>query len=96
MVATSVNSQLDVNGVEEMTQENAEVTVYPNPFNEVLNVRSNEIPSRVQLSDNCGHLVFSAEKTNAVNVQGLAPGIYFMTVFSNGNNPAVFTVVKTR
>ena len=64
------------------------VEVFPNPVNgEILNITSEAGIKEVNINSISGCLVnsisFNLEKTVKMNISGLAPGIYFITVCSN-------------
>lgn len=73
------------------------VTVYPNPFGEVLNVNVDGSGlTKVTVMDIIGKVVYTAEfadKTYPINTSNLKTGIYILKVL-NGNKTNVIRVVK--
>ena len=73
---------------------NTEVTVFPNPANELLNVKSSELVKDITLFDEVGRITFRAKGINRenyeVNTSLLGKGVYFMRIsFANENNAPV-------
>jgi ligand-binding sensor domain-containing protein len=71
------------------TFDQANIAVYPNPFEEVVNVNSaNEIPSSIKIYDFSGKLVFEQytfiSDKNQIDSKSLSCGIYLMKIaFAN-------------
>jgi hypothetical protein len=62
--------------------ENAEEVsfeVYPNPANDIINVRSNEAVRQLDVLDLTGRTVATSASNN-VNVAGLSAGVYFVRI----------------
>ncbi|MEP7265812.1 MAG: T9SS type A sorting domain-containing protein [Bacteroidota bacterium] len=49
--------------VNELNENNLRVKVYPNPFNEIISIRSNSTISKIELFDNNGRVVYSKNCT---------------------------------
>jgi hypothetical protein len=80
-------------------EENAEpqVSVYPNPATEFLNIEISDEQMNYSLSDISGKLVDSGilgQGINAINVGGLPTGVYFITLKNERYNATLKTVVK--
>jgi hypothetical protein len=63
------------------------VNIYPNPVNDVLNINSTELISRIEIIDLSGRTIYSentANKILAINVAHLSEGIYILKI-SQGN-----------
>ncbi len=72
------------------TNINTEVTLYPNPANEALNIMSSELVKDITLFDEVGRVAVQARNINKtayeVNTAHLSKGIYFVKIsFENGN-----------
>ena len=70
------------------TVDSAEFAVYPNPADEVLNIRSEATAiESLEVSNTLGQLVISQEVNNSTNEQvdisGLTSGIYFLKINHN-------------
>ena len=81
----SVSAQLGINDdCVDGVNENALslFTVYPNPANEILTVRSsdNQKIDRMEIMDASGRVVISMNQTTQLNVAQLATGCYFVKV----------------
>lgn len=72
-------------GVQQLTLNANDVQVYPNPADAMVNVQSNVVKlDAISVTDMTGRVVRNVEGVNQmhtkVNLAGLSPGIYFMTV----------------
>lgn len=64
----------------EQTEKVAEVTVYPNPTSEILNIKSEDLPQRILIYSISGQLIFTATDTHTLNVKSLPAGPYIVKV----------------
>lgn len=77
-------------GVNELEQSNT-VHIFPNPFNEIINVQLNDINNsaiQIQIVDVTGRLVDKFNFTNENNIQlqnTYKKGIYFINIYENGS-----------
>lgn len=61
--------------------------VFPNPTNNIITVSSQQIIQEIQVVDIVGKSVITISNSNTVDLSGMAPGIYFLTMqFANGAN----------
>ncbi|HQQ30408.1 MAG TPA: T9SS type A sorting domain-containing protein [Tenuifilaceae bacterium] len=90
-------------GVEELPGTNDKVYIFPNPADKKLNIRidgENEATFTIDLLNHQGIRVNSAklqvpsELSTTFDVEGLAPGIYFLHVYSSKNSTVFKVVVK--
>ena len=70
------------------TDKNDGITIYPNPSNEMLNIKCDDIHETtfMQIIDNSGRIIYETELTQiqtAVSVGNLANGLYILKVFTN-------------
>lgn len=70
-------------GVED--EELSEMLIYPNPAGDVLHIRSQELPEKIGLYSLSGKLIFAAEYTNKIDLNGVKSGLYITEVVVNGN-----------
>lgn len=89
----SVSAELGINsdcgdGVNESTL--SMFVIYPNPANEMLNVRSsdNQKIERLEIIDASGRMVMSANQSSQMQIASIATGCYFVKV-TTANNAAV-------
>jgi hypothetical protein len=61
-----------------------EVSVYPNPAKEVLNIRTSATEYDVQVVDMLGRVVITEKSNPAINISNLTKGAYFVKVTQNG------------
>lgn len=72
--------------VEENLKNN--VSIYPNPATNVINLKSDEMMSTIQIIDLSGKLVENVvinAETFTVNTQNLVDGIYFISIYNTEN-----------
>ncbi len=74
-------------GINNLTSNSKEVSVYPNPTNGILNIVAIE-DCTVQLLDVAGKQVLlqtsiNANETQSINVDQFANGVYFLRIFNN-------------
>lgn len=72
--------------VEENLKNN--VSIYPNPASNVINLKSDEMMSTIQIIDLSGKLVNNTTvnaETFTVNTQDLVDGIYFISIYNTQN-----------
>jgi hypothetical protein len=72
----------------------ANVSLYPNPASNVLNIQSSEFISSISLTDEMGRTISEASDINnlsyQINTSKLSSGIYFVSIYSkSGPVPAV-------
>ena len=74
--------------------ESSDFKVFPNPTKDVINIKSNNIVSSLDLFDLTGKKVFSIKKLidNRVSIGKLLSGIYIMHI-KDSNNNSVFTKI---
>ena len=68
-------------GIESYTKEGKDVTLYPNPANNTLNIESTTKFSQLLISDILGNVVIRQQVYNkavSVDVRGLSKGLYFV------------------
>ena len=80
----------------ELGVQNIQFQIYPNPANEIIAIKSNEILDRIEIIDVRGKILFS-KKTNEfetnVNINSLSAGLYFIKIFSK-NNTKTTKIIK--
>jgi hypothetical protein len=76
----SICEQLGV-GVEEVMND-AAISIYPNPADDVLYINSTTAISSFQLYNGVGQLCYAATNSNAINVAGLPGGLYVLRVMA--------------
>lgn len=83
--------------VRNMEQQQANLNVYPNPANDVLHVsfENNGKPSTIVISDLPGHvLIREASSGGQINTSTLAPGMYLLSVLSEGKEIGKLKFIK--
>ena len=69
------------------------VEVYPNPMNNTLLIRNNDIQS-VTIFNTVGQQVLFVENRNEIDVESLESGLYFVKIVDSRSNSVVKKVVK--
>ena len=67
-------------------------TVYPNPTNEILTLKTNVTFSAVRIANAVGKLVFEADENNTLDVSSLKAGSYFIQLI--GTEKQILTTEK--
>lgn len=82
--------------VDEIIKENNNLTVYPNPVAEVLNIKSRTKVLEVQIFSASGQRVMSSTDKNvtAMNLQSLASGVYLVTMKLENGQTVSKKIVK--
>ena len=82
--------RLDVNSlsIRSETKTNAEFTVFPNPFNRSINIKTPKTFSgKIRLTDLFGRIIMETEKRNVLSAElndlNIEPGIYFIELISD-------------
>jgi hypothetical protein len=90
----TLNYPCGANGV--FSSPEKQVAVYPNPVKGILNVQSNSTIQMAEILDQSGRLVqsFGLLSSNAINVETLPSGIYFLKVNFSGSTPVSIPFTK--
>jgi hypothetical protein len=83
----------DITGVENV--ENSTVSVYPNPFNDVLSLSGVESNSTIQIISVDGKTVYQGNATSSsLNTSNLSAGVYMLSITDVQGNRQVQKIVK--
>lgn len=80
--------------VKSTTAASGDISVYPNPVNDVLTVVSANEIRRMELRSVSGVLMASVDGSNTLDMSRCAPAIYFLTVSEINGHDTVVKVVK--
>ena len=69
-----------------------EYSLYPNPTNNLLNVKSQELLD-IKIYDGLGHLVLKNDSSNSIDVSKLSSGLYFVNI-KNGSKTSIKKFIK--
>ncbi|MDR1112621.1 MAG: T9SS type A sorting domain-containing protein [Bacteroidales bacterium] len=72
----------------------SEVSMYPNPAKEVLNIRTSATEYDVQIVDMLGRVVIAEKSSPAIHISSLTKGVYFVKVTQNGTTHTNKIVVE--
>ncbi len=70
------------------------VSIYPNPFNEKININSNIALEKTEIYDLLGKNVYSSNYKNEIDTSFLQTGIYVIKLYSADNEVFVRRIVK--
>ena len=70
------------------------VAVYPNPFNEIININSNIALETTEIYNLVGERVYSQAFNNQIDTSFLSSGIYFIKLYGADNAVFVRKIVK--
>ena len=83
----------DITGIENV--ENATISVYPNPFNDVLSLSGVASNSTIQIFSVDGKVVYQGNANNSVlNTSNLSAGVYMLSITDVQGNRQVQKIVK--
>ena len=79
----------------ESVENDNEVAVYPNPANDVINVKGDEI-QYVEIYNSIGLKVLSKDVNNSasINIADFASGVYFLRVTDRNGNVSTTKIIK--
>ncbi|MFD2726564.1 T9SS type A sorting domain-containing protein [Hyunsoonleella rubra] len=89
---TSFNISI-VNSLSTTTFTNADVRVYPNPTNDVINIHSNKSFDTLELYNIQGKKIISVKSQNKLSIGSLESGIYILKIKSQQNKQVVKRIV---
>ena len=78
----------------DLTQAVQELSAYPNPCGDVLNISQNTTDSRYFIYDLNGSLIQSDKASSRINVSRLTPGIYFFTLVNEASTQTLKIIKK--
>ena len=79
---------------EDIEQAVQELSAYPNPCGDVLNISQNTIDARYFIYDLNGSLIQSDKAYSTINVSNLTTGVYFFTLVSKTNTQTLKIIKK--
>ena len=83
----------DITGIENV--ENATISVYPNPFNDVLSLSGVASNSTIQIFSVDGKNVYQGNATSStLNTSNLSAGVYMLSIIDTNGNRQVQKIVK--
>mgnify|MGYP001254837621 FL=1 len=80
--------------VEDFNRKVSEISAYPNPCGDVLNISQNNTNARYFIYDFKGRLVQADKVTSTINVSNLKTGVYFFTVIDETNTQTLKIIKK--
>ncbi|WP_153392666.1 T9SS type A sorting domain-containing protein [Chryseobacterium vaccae] len=82
-MVTAVNSS--TLGTKETVEEESNISVYPNPATDFINIQSASPVSKVEIFDNTGRSMNTQPDHNKIDIRNLTPGIYTISMEIKGN-----------
>ena len=79
---------------EDITQAVQQLSAYPNPCGDVLNISQNTTDARYFIYDLNGSLIQSGKASSSINVSNLTTGIYFFTLVDKTNTQTLKIIKK--
>ena len=79
---------------EDITQAVQELSAYPNPCGDVLNISQNTSDTRYFIYDLNGSLIQSDKASSTINVSNLTKGVYFFTLVDKTNTQTLKIIKK--
>lgn len=95
----TVTHNFNVTGVLGIDEENFNATsIYPNPFQDVISIKSNSLVKKISVVDILGKTVLvkanGAESIKEINLQALSKGLYFLTLEGDANQKKIIKLIK--
>ncbi|MBI5219125.1 MAG: T9SS type A sorting domain-containing protein [Bacteroidia bacterium] len=85
--------ELTPTGIRDISN-NQQLSLFPNPVNEVLNIESDKTVTSVTLYNSTGQAIYQANHTNRINVGSLAEGIYVVKIMFSDNTTLIRKIAK--
>jgi hypothetical protein len=83
----------DITGIDNV--ENAAISVYPNPFNDVITLTGVSSNSTIQIFSVDGKNVYQGNATSStLNTSNLSAGVYMLSIIDTNGNRQVQKIVK--
>ena len=79
---------------QDVEQAVQELSAYPNPFGDVLNISQNTTDARYFIYDLSGSLIQSDKASSTINVSNFKPGIYFFTLVDKTSTQTLKIIKK--
>ncbi|MBK7094990.1 MAG: immunoglobulin domain-containing protein [Saprospiraceae bacterium] len=79
---TSANATLNVTSavIDDLTEK---IKIFPNPASDIINVEMSDFSIiELELKDNLGRIVKSIKNSEQINISGIQPGMYFLTIIT--------------
>ncbi|WP_426482635.1 T9SS type A sorting domain-containing protein [Chryseobacterium sp. R2ACT005] len=81
-----INSELLVLGIRDSKITAKEVSVYPNPANDFIQINSPGTVKSIEIYDESGKLIKTETKSSRMDVKGFPAGVYMVNIKTEGRN----------
>lgn len=81
-----INSELGVMAVHDSKVGTQEISLYPNPTNDFININTATKVKSIELYDETGKLIKTQINNNKIEVKGLSAGVYSVNIKTEGRN----------
>ena len=78
----------------ESFESSDQIEVFPNPFTDVINIKSGMEIKMIQLYNSIGQVVFQESNTNQILVKSLPNGVYWLSITDRDDQRVVKSIVK--
>ncbi|MBB6330452.1 hypothetical protein HNP24_001402 [Chryseobacterium sediminis] len=89
-----VNSELMVLGIKDSKAAVKEVSVYPNPATDFIQINSLSTVKSIEIYDETGKLIKTETNGNRIDVKGLPSGVYMLNIKTEGRNFTEKVIIK--
>jgi hypothetical protein len=100
MIRPVVGPPIKTTSVNDITQKNSALKIWPNPVHDILNLDPGDVPvsssTSIKVFDVSGKEVMHMPAGEQINVSSLASGIYFIVIDINGRQVKRSRFIKTR
>ena len=92
----TLDSQLDINAIHENEESMPNFSIFPNPFNDFISIKSDEMPFQLILLNEIGEVIFKDFNTRNISLSVIQPGIYFLNLNFKSGSSSTQCVVKIK
>jgi len=80
-------------GLNETSKET--IKIYPNPFHNILNISDSKNVKNITINDSAGRIIKTiAKPSEQLDLEELKPGVYFVNIYSEGEDKQTVKVIK--
>jgi len=94
VVTNTAHTKIVATGVSLIEQSKTNTTLYPNPTNNILNLKSANQLIKVELFNSFGKLVLTTSSTKNIDISNLPAGMYFCKVTNENQNIELLKMIK--
>ena len=85
-----------VYGINQVNNEDSQITIYPNPGNDVINIATPIVPQEIKIINSLGEILYNkqpTDKESKIDVGNYPPGIYLIYVKGDEKEPCIKKII---